>query len=157
MCCEILDCKLISIGGLIIGILSAWVKVVSLQNSFILKDLPGAARVSVAHVNIFDNCSAWGFMDHVGSVSADPRPSWAIACGYKWSEEAFYPIQITGCCQENFFLSILSLTVKPFKDSDLFMDSNYNFPPCRHGLPWRWAATRYSQGVLKPGFGYGNQ
>lgn len=82
-CCEILDCKLISIGGLIMGILCAWVKVVSLQNSFILKDLPDAARVSVAQVNIFDNCSAWGFLDHVGSVNADPRPSWAIACGYK--------------------------------------------------------------------------
>lgn len=55
MCFEVSDCDLISTGCLIVGILCAWVKGVSLQSSFILKDLLGAARVSMAQANIYDN------------------------------------------------------------------------------------------------------
>lgn len=117
MCFEILDCELISIGCLTMGIPCMWVKGVSLQNSFIQKDLPGAAGVSVAQANVYDNYPAWGFPDHVGYRNTNPRPSRILsACGYKVSEENFYPIQIIGCCGDRFvffFLSTLSLAWSP--------------------------------------------
>lgn len=78
------------------------VRVAALQSSFILKDLPGTTRVLVAEVNFCDNCPAWGFLDCVHSIDADPR---AIACGSTRSKETLYLTQITRCCQEDCFLS----------------------------------------------------
>lgn len=75
MCFEILDCELISAGCLTVGMSYVWVKGVSLWSSCIQKDLTGAARVSVAQTNVYDNYPAWGFPDHVGYRSINPRPS----------------------------------------------------------------------------------
>ena len=74
----------------------------SLQSSFILKDLPGTTRVSVAEVNFCDNCPAWGFLGRIHSVDTDPR---ATACGSTRSKESFCLSQITRCCQESCSLS----------------------------------------------------
>ena len=70
----------------------------SLQSSFILKDLPGTTRVSVAEVNFCDNCPAWGFLGRIHSVDTDPR---ATACGSTRSKESFCLSQISRCCQES--------------------------------------------------------
>lgn len=74
MCFEILGCELISSGCLIVGLLCAWVKGMYLQSSFILKDLPGAARVSMIQANVYDGYLAWGFLGQVGSINANHRP-----------------------------------------------------------------------------------
>lgn len=55
MCFEILDCELISVGYLTVGIPPVGVKGMSLQSSFIRNDLPGASRVSKALANVFGN------------------------------------------------------------------------------------------------------
>lgn len=77
MCFEILDCELISTGCLTVGIPCMWVRGVSLQSSFIQKDLPGVARVSVAQASVYDNYPAWGFLDHVGcrNINSGPHES----------------------------------------------------------------------------------
>lgn len=80
----------------------------SLQSSFILKDLPGTTRVSVAEVNFCDNCPAWGFLGRVHSVDTDPR---ATACGSTRSKEAFCLTQITRCRQESCSVSFHSLWI----------------------------------------------
>lgn len=135
--------------GLTVGRLCAWVRVASLQSSFSLKDLPGTARVSVAEVNFCDNCPAWGFLDCVHSIDADPR---AIACGSAQTKETLYLTQIARCCQDC-FLSLLSLTVNSLKGSDLCMDVSYSFSSCRPGRLWCWLAPSFSQAGARRWFG----
>ena len=132
------------------GRLCAQVRVASVQSRFILKDLPGTARVSVAEVNVCDDCPAWGFLDCVDSIGTDPR---AIACGSTRSKETLHLTQITRCCQDDCFLSPLSLTVNSLKGSDLCMDVSYSFSSCRPGRLWHWLAPRFSQARARRWFG----
>lgn len=108
MCFEILDYELISTGCL-------WeyhvrgLKVCP-YGAALSRRIYQVLPVSVAQANVYDNYPAWGFPDHVGYRNINPRPSWVFsACGYKASEENFYPIQITGRCEDSFF-SIYSFT-----------------------------------------------
>lgn len=98
------------------GRLCARVRVASVQSRFILKDLPGTARVSVAEVNVYDDCPAWGFLDCVDSIGTDPR---AIACGSTRSKETLHLTQITRYCQR--LLSVSSFTHCEFLKGFRFM------------------------------------